>query len=225
MNPAAPQAPETASRQRRTDPPFAAGAAPDGPQGQLHPHPKGDSTAGREPVTSYVALGANLGDAAAALRWAAQALDGLPLSRVLRVSSLYKTAPLDTDSGAEVAGPGSDYLNAVLALETGLSAPALLDALQALELQAGRQRPYRNAPRTLDLDVLLYGSAQIDSSRLTVPHPRMMQRAFVLVPLAEIAPQQVSAAQLEAVAHQEITRSAEVAGQWPDAGWAGAVRQ
>lgn len=181
--------------------------------------------AGRDTVTAYVALGANLGDAAAALRWAVQALDGLPLSRVLRVSSLYKTAPLDTDSGVEVAAPGSDYLNAVLALETGLSAPTLLDALQALELQAGRQRPYRNAPRTLDLDVLLYGSAQIDSNRLTVPHPRMAQRAFVLVPLAEIAPERVSPGQLDAVAHQEITRSAEVAGQWPDAGWAGAARQ
>jgi 2-amino-4-hydroxy-6-hydroxymethyldihydropteridine diphosphokinase len=153
---------------------------------------------------AYVALGANLGDAAAALRWAVQSLDDLPLSRVRQVSSLYKTAPLDTDSGVEVAAPGNDYLNAVVALETGLSAPALLDALQALELQAGRQRPYRNAPRTLDLDVLLYGSARIDSSRLTVPHPRMAQRAFVLVPLAEIAPGLVSAGQLDAVAHQAI---------------------
>ena len=174
---------------------------------------------------AYVALGANLGDALAALRWALQALDGLPLSRVLRVSSLYKTAPLDTDADVEVAAPGSDYLNAVAALQTGLSAPALLDALQALELQAGRQRPYRNAPRTLDLDVLLYGSAQIDSSRLTVPHPRMTQRAFVLVPLAEIAPEQVSAGQLEAVAHQAIERLVNPADEWPVAGWAGAARK
>jgi 2-amino-4-hydroxy-6-hydroxymethyldihydropteridine diphosphokinase len=166
--------------------------------------PADKAAAGRGPVMAYIALGANLGDAAAALRWAIQALDGLPLSRVGRVSSLYKTAPLDTDSGVEVAAPGNDYLNAVVALETGLSAPALLDALQALELQAGRQRPYRNAPRTLDLDVLLYGSARIDSSRLTVPHPRMAQRAFVLVPLAEIAPGLVSAGQLDAVVHQAI---------------------
>lgn len=171
-----------------------------------------EAAAGREPVTAYIALGANLGDAAAALRWALQALDGLPLSRVLRASSLYKTAPLDTDSGVEVAAPGNDYLNAIAALHTGLSAPALLDELQALELQAGRQRPYRNAPRTLDLDVLLYGSAQIDSGRLTVPHPRMAQRAFVLVPLAEIAPQLVSAAQLNAVAHQAIARLQETIG-------------
>lgn len=174
----------------------------------------------RDSVTAYIALGANLGDAAAALRWAVQALDGLSLSRARRVSSLYKTAPLDTDSGTETAAPGNDYLNAVVALETGLSAPALLDALQALELQAGRQRPYRNAPRTLDLDVLLYGSAEIDSSRLTVPHPRMAQRAFVLVPLAEIAPGLVSAGQLEAVAHQAIERLDDAA----DAGETGARR-
>ena len=175
----------------------------------VHPQLAGEGAAGHDPVTVYIALGANLGDAVAALRWAVQALDGLPLSRVLRVSSLYKTAPLDTDSGVEVAAPGNDYLNAVLALETGLSAPALLDALQALELQAGRQRPYRNAPRTLDLDVLLYGSACIDSARLSVPHPRMAQRAFVLVPLAEIAPEWVNAAQLDAVAHQGIERLQE----------------
>jgi 2-amino-4-hydroxy-6-hydroxymethyldihydropteridine diphosphokinase len=161
---------------------------------------------GRDPVTAYVALGANLGDAAAALRHAVQGLAQLPLTQVCAVSSLYRTAPLDTDSGSESAAPGSDYLNAVVALQTGLSAPALLDQLQRLELQAGRERPYRNAPRTLDLDLLLYGSACIDSSRLTVPHPRMGQRAFVLVPLAEIAPQRVSAGQLEAVRHQAIAR-------------------
>jgi 2-amino-4-hydroxy-6-hydroxymethyldihydropteridine diphosphokinase len=170
---------------------------------------------------AYVALGANLGDAAAALRWAVQSLDDLPLSRVRQVSSLYKTAPLDTDSGVEVAAPGNDYLNAVVALETRLSAPELLDALQALELQAGRQRPYRNAPRTLDLDVLLYGSARIGSERLIVPHPRMAQRAFVLVPLAEIAPGLVSAGQLDAVVHQAIARLEDTA----DAGWTGTARR
>ena len=93
-----------------------------------------------------------------------------------------------------------------MALHTGLTAPALLDALQALELQAGRERPYRNAPRTLDLDLLLYGSARMESARLTVPHPRMTQRAFVLVPLAEIAQGRVSAEALEAVKHQAIER-------------------
>lgn len=155
-------------------------------------------------VSAYVALGANLGDAAAALRQAVQAIGRLPLTQVRQSSSLYKTAPLDTDAGEESAAPGNDYLNAVVELETGLTAPALLDHLQQIEQQAGRERPYRNAPRTLDLDLLLYGSARIESEHLTVPHPRMMQRAFVLVPLAEIAPGLVSAEQLAAVAHQPI---------------------
>ncbi|CAM3313871.1 2-amino-4-hydroxy-6-hydroxymethyldihydropteridine diphosphokinase [Polaromonas hydrogenivorans] len=160
----------------------------------------------RDTVTAYVALGANLGDAAAALKRAVEALGQLPLTRVSRASSLYKTAPLDTDSASESSAPGDDYLNAVVALQTGLTAPALLDALQALELQAGRERPYRNAPRTLDLDLLLYGSARMESARLTVPHPRMMQRAFVLVPLAEIAPDAVNTEALDAVRHQAIER-------------------
>jgi 2-amino-4-hydroxy-6-hydroxymethyldihydropteridine diphosphokinase len=155
-------------------------------------------------VSAYIALGANLGDAAAALRQAVQAIGRLPLTRVRQSSSLYKTAPLDTDSGSAVVAPGDDYLNAVVELETALTAPALLDHLQQIEQQAGRERPYRNAPRTLDLDLLLYGSARIDSARLTVPHPRMMQRAFVLVPLAEIAPGLVSPEHLEAVEHQRI---------------------
>ncbi|AYQ28796.1 MULTISPECIES: 2-amino-4-hydroxy-6-hydroxymethyldihydropteridine diphosphokinase [unclassified Polaromonas] len=163
-------------------------------------------------VCAYVALGANLGDAAAALRQAVQAIGQLPLTQVRHSSSLYQTAPLDTDAGQESAAPGNDYLNAVIELETGLTAPGLLDYLQQIEQQAGRERPYRNAPRTLDLDLLLYGSARIESERLTVPHPRMMQRAFVLVPLAEIAPNFVSAKQLEAVAHQPIERLAKLVG-------------
>jgi len=155
-------------------------------------------------VSAYIALGANLGDAAAALRQAVQAIDRLPLTQVRQSSSLYKTAPLDTDAGDSSPALGDDYLNAVVEIETGLTAPALLDHLQQIEQQAGRERPYRNAPRTLDLDLLLYGSARIESERLTLPHPRMTQRAFVLVPLAEIAPSLISAAQLEAVAHQPI---------------------
>jgi 2-amino-4-hydroxy-6-hydroxymethyldihydropteridine diphosphokinase len=157
-------------------------------------------------VTAYVALGANLGDAVTALRQAVNAMNRLPLTQVRQTSSVYKTAPLDTDSGSEAPAQGPDYFNAVVALETGLSAPALLEQLQLLEQQAGRERPYRNAPRTLDLDLLLYGSACIDSARLTVPHPRMTQRAFVLVPLAEIAPGRVSAEQLKAVQKQAIER-------------------
>lgn len=163
-------------------------------------------------VRAYVALGANLGDAAAALRDALQALKQLPQTQVLQSSSIYKTAPLDTDAGREVAAPGGDYLNAVAELDTGLSAPELLDQLQRIEQQAGRERPYRNAPRTLDLDLLLYGIARMASERLTLPHPRMWQRAFVLVPLAEIAPELVSAAQLQAVAHQGIEPLGPLAG-------------
>jgi 2-amino-4-hydroxy-6-hydroxymethyldihydropteridine diphosphokinase len=94
----------------------------------------------------------------------------------------------------------------VAELATHLSAPDLLLQLQALEQAAGRERPYRHAPRTLDLDLLLYGDAQIDSPALTVPHPRMNERAFVLVPLAEVAPQRVGAARLQAVADQAIAR-------------------
>jgi len=157
-------------------------------------------------VCAYVALGANLGDAAAALRQAVDAIGRLPLTQVRRSSSLYKTAPLNTDAGGESAAPGDDYLNAVVEIETGLTAPALLDHLQQIEQQAGRERPYRNAPRTLDLDLLLYGSGRIESERLTVPHPRMWQRAFVLVPLAEIAPGIVSHLQVGAVGHQRIER-------------------
>ena len=157
-------------------------------------------------VCAYVALGANLGDAAAALRQAVQAIGRLPLTQVRQSSSLYKTAPLNTDAGEESAAPGNDYFNAVVELETGLTAPALLSHLQQIEQVAGRERSYRNAPRTLDLDLLLYGSARMESEHLTVPHPRMTLRAFVLAPLAEIAPALVSAGQLKAVAQQRIER-------------------
>jgi 2-amino-4-hydroxy-6-hydroxymethyldihydropteridine diphosphokinase len=152
----------------------------------------------RPQVTAYIALGANLGEPAHALRAALTALGAVPGIRVLSASSLYRTAPVDSS--------GPDYLNAVAEVSTTLTAPTLLDALQAIELQAGRERPYRNAPRTLDLDLLLFGDARIQSPRLTVPHPRMFERAFVLVPLAEIAPTVVSAAQLQAVAGQCIDK-------------------
>ncbi len=155
---------------------------------------------------AYVALGANLGDAAAALQQALKALQQLPLTELVKTSSVYQTAPLDTDSRIDMPAPGNDYLNAVVALNTSLTAPALLGQLQQIEQLAGRERSYRNAPRTLDLDLLLYGSGRIDSTHLTVPHPRMMQRAFVLMPLAEIAPELVRVEDLEAVSHQAIKR-------------------
>ena len=157
-------------------------------------------------VQAFIGLGANLGDVAASLWQALAAIDGLPLTRVSKTSSLYKTAPLDTDSTIERRADGGDYLNAVIAVDTELVAPLLLAHLQQIEHSAGRERAYRNAPRALDLDLLLYGDAQMQSSGLTLPHPRMMQRAFVLVPLAEIAPGRVSARQLQAVCHQAIER-------------------
>jgi 2-amino-4-hydroxy-6-hydroxymethyldihydropteridine diphosphokinase len=155
-------------------------------------------------VMAYVGLGANLGDARAALRQALSALRQLPRTELLDCSSCYHTAALSDALDAPAATPSPDYLNAVAALRTGLSAPDLLAALQAIEAAAGRQRPYRNAPRTLDLDLLMHGSTTLNEPSLTLPHPRMLQRAFVLVPLAEIAPQQVTAAQLAAVQGQAI---------------------
>jgi 2-amino-4-hydroxy-6-hydroxymethyldihydropteridine diphosphokinase len=154
-------------------------------------------------VTAYIALGANLGDAAAAIRQAVSAIGGLPQCSVRKTSSLYKTAPLETLPGH---APGGDYINAVVQIETRLPAPTLLQNLQQIELAAGRERPYLNAPRTLDLDLLLYGDGSIDSAQLSVPHPRMWQRAFVLLPLAEIAPLLVSNAQLGLVKDQRIER-------------------
>ena len=149
-------------------------------------------------ITAYVALGANLGDAALTVARAMDAIDELQGTRLTRRSSLYRTAPVDAS--------GPDYINAVVEISTALTAPQLLEHLQALELAAGRERSYRNAPRTLDLDLLLYGDASLQSAALTVPHPRMLERAFVLVPLAEIAPQRVSAAQLRRVGTQVIQR-------------------
>ncbi len=155
----------------------------------------------RPEVTAHIALGANLGNAAQALRDALSALGAVPGVRLVRASSLYRTAPVDSS--------GPDYINAVAEIGTTLTAPALLGAMQAIENSAGRERPYRNAPRTLDLDLLLYGDARIDSSRLTVPHPRMHERAFVLVPLREIAPDRVSTSQLQGVADQAVERVRE----------------
>lgn len=165
-------------------------------------------------VTAYVAIGANLGDAQLAVRQAMDALDRLPLSRVASRSSLYLTSPMARDAAGRADGP--EYINAVVALMTALPALQLLNHLQALEQAAGRERSYPDAPRTLDLDLLLYGDAHIDSARLSVPHPRMAQRAFVLVPLAEIAPGLVSAAQIEAVAGQAIKCLGDVSLRTPN---------
>ncbi len=152
----------------------------------------------REPVTAYIGLGANLGDPTAALADAVQQLGSHPGVSVTAQSSYYRTAPVDSS--------GPDYTNAVVEVRTTLTAPELLVCLQGIEAAAGRERPYRNAPRTLDLDILLYGDAQVSSAILSIPHPRMWQRAFVLLPLAEVAPQRVTAEQLKTVEGQDITR-------------------
>jgi 2-amino-4-hydroxy-6-hydroxymethyldihydropteridine diphosphokinase len=152
----------------------------------------------RTEVLAYIALGGNLGDAQTTVRLAMLQVAAMPQTRLVSRSSLYRSAPVDAS--------GPDYVNAVMAVQTQLNAHQLLLQLQQLEILAGRQRPYLNAPRTLDLDLLLYGDARIDSPQLVVPHPRMMERAFVLLPLAEIAPDRVSAAQLAAVAWQRIER-------------------
>ena len=154
-------------------------------------------------VTAYIALGANLGDAAQAVRDAIQAINALPHVQVTQQSSLYRTAAQESTPGHP---PSPDYINAVIAVLSNQPAYVLLEQLQKIEQQAGRKRPYLNAPRTLDLDILLFGDAQIQTATLTVPHPRMWQRAFVLVPLAEIAPQLVSGERLEEVKGQGIER-------------------
>ncbi|MBU3739135.1 MAG: 2-amino-4-hydroxy-6-hydroxymethyldihydropteridine diphosphokinase [Rhodoferax sp.] len=152
----------------------------------------------RPEVRAFIGLGANLGDAQATLDQAMDAIAALPGCRLAARSPQYRSAPL------EASGP--DYVNAVVEVATTLSAPELLQGLMGLEQQAGRERPYRNAPRTLDLDLLLYGDARMDSPSLTLPHPRMAQRAFVLRPLADVAPDRVDPERLRAVADQVCER-------------------
>ena len=130
--------------------------------------------------SAYIGLGANLGDAAATLAAAWQALARLPQSRGVALSGLYRSAPV------EATGP--DYLNAVALLATALPAIDLLDQLQGLEAAFGRQRPFHHAPRTLDLDLLLLGDEVVQTGRLTLPHPRLHLRAFVLRPLLDLNP-------------------------------------
>ncbi|HZX71043.1 MAG TPA: 2-amino-4-hydroxy-6-hydroxymethyldihydropteridine diphosphokinase [Rhodanobacter sp.] len=130
---------------------------------------------------AYVALGSNLGNPRQQVLDAMAALAGLPGTRVLQRSALYRTAPWGV-----LEQPS--FINAVVELETALSAQALLQHLLVIEQQAGRVRTERNGPRTLDLDLLHVEGTLIDSERLTLPHPRMAERAFVLLPLHDVAP-------------------------------------
>ena len=156
-------------------------------------------------TTAYVALGANIGDAAATVRDAFAALAALEGVALRRASSLYRTAPVGLANQP-------DFINAAVCLETDLPAADLLAALLATEARFGRIRAERNGPRTLDLDLLLHGELVLNTAHLTLPHPRLHLRAFVLAPLAEIAPDLAIpgrgsvAAWLPAVALQAIER-------------------
>lgn len=129
---------------------------------------------------AYIGLGANLGDARQTIAAAIQTLRASNGIVALRQAPLYSSDPVDAQ--------GPVFINTVIAIDTTLDPLPLLDLLQAIEQHHGRERPYRNAPRTLDLDLLLYGTQTIETPRLTVPHPRMHQRAFVLRPLQDLAP-------------------------------------
>jgi 2-amino-4-hydroxy-6-hydroxymethyldihydropteridine diphosphokinase len=150
----------------------------------------------REEVSVYVGLGANLGDARQAVQDAASELAALAHTQWVACSSFYQTAPVDAD--------GPDFVNAVVHLRTRLNAIDFLHACQAIENKAGRERPYPNAPRTLDIDLLIFGEAIVQSAELSIPHPRMRQRGFVLLPLKDVAPHLVSAAELQLVQTQPV---------------------
>lgn len=162
-------------------------------------------------VTAHVGLGANLGGDPARLRatlvsaW--RALAALPDTTVQATSSLWRSAPVDAT--------GPDYLNAVVALHTGLAPLPLLHALQAIEAAHGRERPYRNAPRTLDLDLLRHGDTVMQTLELTLPHPRLHQRAFVLRPLLEIAPDLPGLAAKQAAVADQVLERLPAADDWP----------
>ena len=133
-------------------------------------------------ITAFIGIGSNQGDARAQVLQAFDELGRIPETRLSGRSPLYRSAPLDA--------PGQpDFVNAVAGVDTDLSAAQLLAALQDIERRHGRERPYANAPRSLDLDLLLYGEAALSSAMLTLPHPRMHERAFVLRPLLELDPQ------------------------------------
>jgi 2-amino-4-hydroxy-6-hydroxymethyldihydropteridine diphosphokinase len=150
-------------------------------------------------TVAYVGIGANLNDPRAQVLGAFQELDRLPHTRLVRKSSLYRTAPI-----GHTQQP--DFVNAVAQLETGLPAERLLAELQEIEKRHGRERSFRNAPRSLDLDLLLYDEKTLQTENLVLPHPRMHERAFVLQPLLEIAPQLPF--DLAACAGQKIERIA-----------------
>lgn len=167
---------------------------------------------------AFVGLGGNLGDVQAHLEAALEGLQALPGTSVAAVSPLYRTRPVDAT--------GPDYLNAVAAVRSALGPAELLRALHRLEAACDRERPYLNAPRTLDLDLLWYGDVSCHTPELTLPHPRMFSRAFVLVPLQDIlgrqpewAPSLAAAMpgseRLAALAGEQGVEKAQTPGAWP----------
>jgi 2-amino-4-hydroxy-6-hydroxymethyldihydropteridine diphosphokinase len=130
---------------------------------------------------AYIALGSNLGDPLATVQAAFAALRTLPETTLVAASSLYRSAPVGLKHQP-------DFINAVAAVDTALGAAVLLEELFAIEARFGRRRDFHHAPRTLDLDLLLYGSETCSTALLTLPHPRLHERAFVLLPLMELAP-------------------------------------
>jgi 2-amino-4-hydroxy-6-hydroxymethyldihydropteridine diphosphokinase len=155
---------------------------------------------------AFVALGSNLQDPAYQVNQGFELLAQLPDTQLVRRSSLYRTTPVGYDNQP-------DFINAVAEVDTRLSALELLRALLAAETRQGRERPFPNAPRVLDLDLLLYDDLQLDTPELTLPHPRMQERGFVLLPLAEIAPELLLAGQ-----GREPTRVIDLAQKLPPQG-------
>ena len=151
---------------------------------------------GRDWVRAFIGLGANAGDPVTQIEQAFDALLKLPATEGLQRSQLYRTAPWQAH--------GPDFINAMAQVDTQLSAPELLAHMQRIEQSAGRMRPYHHAPRTLDLDLIFYGQAIIDSPALVLPHPRWRERAFVLRPLSDLAPTRIMASDWAAVAGQAI---------------------
>ena len=133
-------------------------------------------------ITAFIALGSNLDDPQQQIRNGLRELAAMPETRLVSASSLYRSAPVGYRDQP-------DFVNAVACIETKLKPRALLDHLLAIERRHGRMREFPNAPRTLDLDIVLYGGLTLREPGLTIPHPRMHERAFVIVPLAEIAPE------------------------------------
>ena len=151
----------------------------------------------RDWVRAFIGLGANDGEPLKQIEQAFKCLEALPATVDLQRSKIYRSSPWQAQ--------GPDFINAMAQIDTQLSAPALWVHMQRIEQAAGRIRPYRNAPRTLDLDLIFYGEAVIHSPALVLPHPRWRERAFVLRPLADLAPARSHHSDWQVVAGQAIT--------------------